>query len=167
MPDLKDLEIGAMFWAGRTRWRRLREVKSLGRIVRAAWRAWDMPLEGAEEAWSAALKQEDFTIVTVFCAYIGESYADIPTVEQTVGFVPKDTRAEREQRTKDVSHFAAGIGVKSIACHVGFVPEDQDDPEYIAVRDMVRRICDHAALARADIRARDRTGARGVRSWNS
>jgi L-ribulose-5-phosphate 3-epimerase len=146
MPVLKDLEVGVMFWAGRDPLETLREVKALGVSAGQLGVPGDMPLAGAAEAWSSALKQEDFTIVTVFCAYTGESYADIPTVEQTVGFVPKSTRAEREQRTKDVSHFAAGIGVKSIACHVGFVPEDKSDPEYIAVRDLVRRICDHAAL---------------------
>jgi L-ribulose-5-phosphate 3-epimerase len=147
MPVLKDLEIGAMFWAGRDPVETLREVKSsLGVSVGQLGVPGDMPLEGAAEAWSKALKQENFTIVTVFCAYTGESYADIPTVEQTVGFIPKGTRSEREQRTKDVSHFAAGIGVRSIACHVGFVPEDRNDPEYIAVRDLVRRICDHAAM---------------------
>jgi sugar phosphate isomerase/epimerase len=35
--------------------------------------------------------------------------------------------------------------VDSIALHVGFVPHDANDPEYIAVRNLVRRICDHAA----------------------
>ena len=35
--------------------------------------------------------------------------------------------------------------MKSIACHIGFVPEDHADPDYAAVRDMVRRVCDHAA----------------------
>jgi sugar phosphate isomerase/epimerase len=28
---------------------------------------------------------------------------------------------------------------------VGFVPEDQSDPDYVAVREMVRRVADHAA----------------------
>jgi sugar phosphate isomerase/epimerase len=28
---------------------------------------------------------------------------------------------------------------------VGFIPEDKRDPDYVAVRDMVRRVCDHAA----------------------
>jgi sugar phosphate isomerase/epimerase len=145
MPVLKDLEIGAMFWAGRDPVETLREVKALGVSAGQLGVPGDMALEGADAAWSSALQQENFTVVTVFCSYTGESYADIPTVERTVGFVPKDTRAAREQRTKDVSHFAAGIGVKSIACHVGFVPEDKTDPEYVAVRDLVRRICDHAA----------------------
>ena len=33
----------------------------------------------------------------------------------------------------------------SIACHVGFVPEDPQQPDYVAVRQMVRDVCDHAA----------------------
>jgi len=146
MPALKDLEIGVMFWAGKDPVATIREQKAFGVSCGQLGVPGDMRLEGAAEAWRAALKEEDFTIVTVFCAYTGESYADIPTVEQTVGFIPLATRAEREQRTKDVSHFAKDIGVKSIACHVGFVPEDKKHPDYIAVRDLVRRICDHAAL---------------------
>ncbi len=84
-------------------------------------------------------------MVTAFCAYNGESYADIPTVQQTVGFIPRQTRAEREKRTLEVSDFARDAGIPSIATHIGFVPEDDTDADYTAVRGMVRRICDHAA----------------------
>lgn len=145
MPPLKELEIGIMFWAGRDPLETIREVKSFGVRTGQLGIPGDMPLEGAAEAWRSVLQQEDFTIVTVFCAYQGESYADGPTVERTVGFIPQDTRKAREQRTKDASDFAAAIGVGSIACHVGFVPEDTNHPDYIAVRDLMRRICDHAA----------------------
>jgi len=34
--------------------------------------------------------------------------------------------------------------VASIATHVGFIPEDTSDADYLAVREMVRRVCDHA-----------------------
>jgi sugar phosphate isomerase/epimerase len=145
MPELSELEVGVMFWAGRDPVETLREVKSLGVKCGQLGIPGDLALDGAAEAWKAALKAEDFTVVTVFCAYTGESYADIPTVEQTVGFMPPATRTEREARTMEVIHFAAEIGVPGIACHVGFVPEDVTDPEYVAVRDLVRRICDHAA----------------------
>ena len=38
-----------------------------------------------------------------------------------------------------MSDFAARLGVASIACHVGFVPEDSThDADYVAVREMVR-----------------------------
>lgn len=145
MSGLKELEIGAMFWATEDPLEALREVKSLGVSAGQLGVRGDLPLEGAAAKWRGALDQENFTLVTVFCAYNGESYADAPTVEATVGFIPASTRAEREQRTNDVSDFAAAVGVNSIACHVGFVPEDRDHPDYIAVRDLMRRVCDHAA----------------------
>ncbi|MGH9627230.1 MAG: sugar phosphate isomerase/epimerase family protein [Bryobacteraceae bacterium] len=144
MPVLRDLEIGVMFWAGRNPVETIRELKELG--VRAGQLAipGEMPLEGAAQEWKAALESEQFTVVTVFCAYSGESYADVPAVRQTVGFVPTSTRSEREDRTREVSDFAAAIGVASIGCHIGFVAENEEDPEYIAVRDLVRRVCDYA-----------------------
>lgn len=153
MRQLGELEIGVMFWAGADPVETLREVKSLGVRCGQLGVPGDMALESAVEPWKSALEQEQFTLVTIFCSYAGESYADLPTVQNTVGFVPQATRVQREQRTKDVSHFAAALGVESIACHVGFVPENIqgsvpgaiEDPEYIAVRDVVRRICDHAA----------------------
>jgi sugar phosphate isomerase/epimerase len=134
-----------MFWAGRDPLETIREQKALGVRAGQLGIPGDMPLEGAAEAWRSALEQEGFTLVTVFSAYAGESYADMPTVQNTVGFIPAATREVREQRTKDVSDFAAAIGVKSIATHVGFVPESRTDPAYIDVLHLVRRICDHAA----------------------
>jgi L-ribulose-5-phosphate 3-epimerase len=145
MAALRDLEIGVMFWAGRDPLQTVREVKALGVRVGQIGVPGDMPLDNAAQAWKSALDQEDFTVVTVFCSYVGESYADLPTVQQTVGFIPPATRQEREQRTKDVSDFTAALGVKSIACHIGFVPENRTDPAYLDVLHMVRRICDHAA----------------------
>jgi sugar phosphate isomerase/epimerase len=145
MQPLKDMEIGVMFWAGRDPLETLRELKSLGVRCGQMGIPGDMPLEGAAAAWRQALEQEQFTVATVFAAYHGESYADIPTVQRTVGFVPPVTRAEREKRTLAVSDFAAALGVPSIATHIGFVPEDRHSPDYQAVRDVVRRVCDHAA----------------------
>ena len=142
--ELNELEVGVMFWAGRDPVETLREVKALGVRCGQLGIPGDLDLQGQAESWKAALESEEFTLVTLFCSYVGESYTDIPTVEATVGFVPQGTREERESRTREVGHFASALGVKSIACHVGFVPEDRASEEYIAIRDLVRRICDHA-----------------------
>jgi len=143
MQSLTDREVGVMFWAGRDS---LDEVKSLG--VRCG----QLGIPGGlalndqlKSEWKAAVDRLQFKIVTVFAAYDGESYADIATVQRTVGFIPEATRQAREQRTLEVSDFAAAIGVSSIATHIGFVPEHTKDPDYVAVLEMVRRICDHAA----------------------
>jgi sugar phosphate isomerase/epimerase len=142
---LKDMEIGVMFWAGRDPGETLRELKSLGVRCGQLGIPGDMPLQGATAAWKQALADENFTVAAVFAAYAGESYADISTVARTVGFVPPATRAERELRTLAVSDFAAALGVPGIATHIGFVPEDRLSPGYLAVREVVRRVCDHAA----------------------
>jgi L-ribulose-5-phosphate 3-epimerase len=145
MQPLKDMEIGVMFWAGRDPYETIRELKSWGVRCGQLGIPGEMPLEGAASCWKKALADENFTVVTVFAAYVGESYADIPTVQRTVGFVPPATRVERELRTFAVSDFAAEIGAPGIATHIGFVPEDRAAEDYIAVREMVRRVCDHAA----------------------
>lgn len=145
MQLLRDMEIGVMFWAGRDPGETLRELKSLGVRCGQMGIPGDMRLEGASAGWKRALESEPFTVVTVFAAYNGESYADIPTVQQTVGFVPPATRAEREARTLAVSDFAADLGIPGIATHIGFVPEDSLSADYLSVREVVRRVCDHAA----------------------
>jgi L-ribulose-5-phosphate 3-epimerase len=136
------MEIGVMFWAGRDN---LPELRALGVQSGQLGVGGDILLNSATAVeWREAIADAKFSIATVVCAYTGEDYADIPTVQRTVGFVPRATRKERELRTIEASDFAAALGVKSIACHIGFVPEERTDPDYVAVRGMVRRICDRA-----------------------
>ncbi len=145
MQILDQMEIGLMFWAGKDPRETLREAKALGIRCGQLGIPGSLPLEGAAEAWKSALVAEHFTLVTVFAAYQRESYADIPTVRHTVGFIPPATRAEREQRTFEVSDFASRLGVGAIATHIGFIPENAAAPDYSAVLETVRRVADHAA----------------------
>ena len=85
MSNLKELEIGVMFWAGPDPAETIRQVKSVGVRCGQLGIPGEMPLAGAAAAWKAALESEGFTLVTVFASYVGESYADIPTVRCTVG----------------------------------------------------------------------------------
>jgi sugar phosphate isomerase/epimerase len=145
MPALKELEVGVMFWAGRDPLETVREQKALGVRSGQLGVPGNVALDDASAAaWKRALDAEQFTLVTVFAAYDGEDYADIPTVQRTVGFIPPATRAGREARTLALSDWTAKLGVSAIACHIGFVPEDTSDADYVAVREMVRRVCDHA-----------------------
>ncbi len=146
MQAVGEMEIGLMFWAGRDPRETVCEVKSLGIGCGQLGIPGDLKLDAALAAeWKDALAAEDFRLATVFAAYNGENYADIPTVQATVGFIPRATREEREKRTCEISDFAAALGVKSVACHIGFVPENEADEDYRAVREMVRRVCDYAA----------------------
>ena len=91
------------------------------------------------------LQDLDITPTCVFAGFAGESYADIPTVERTVGLAPPATRAARLIELKHVADFAHELGVNAVGLHVGFVPHDPDDPEYHALLDTTRDICGHAA----------------------
>jgi sugar phosphate isomerase/epimerase len=114
---LEELEVGLMFWGDTEPLKMIRAVKSLGIRCGHLGFTGAVPLAGLGAVYKQALAEEGFAVTAVFAAYDGESYADAPTVEQTVIF----------------------------ACHVGFVPEDHAHPNYAPVRDLVRRICDYAA----------------------
>jgi sugar phosphate isomerase/epimerase len=147
MSNLKPLEPGVIFWASNDKpaVEQLRALKALGVRCAQLGLSGDFIASGKAEEWKSAAASEDFTLLTVTAAYLGEDYADIPTVERTVGFIPPATRAEREARTIELCDFAAAAGIPVFACHIGFVPHDKSNENYIAVQAMVRRICDHCA----------------------
>ncbi len=145
MLGLKDLEIGLVFTAGEDARATLEHVKHFE--VRAGQLVFPggYSLRRAAEVWDEALRAARFTPVTVVCAYTGEDYADIPTVQRSVGLVPERTRMERVARTKAVADVAKQLGIDSVMCHIGFVPEDRNEPLYAEIRDVARDICDHCA----------------------
>ncbi len=146
MRAVREMELGAMFWATTTPAETLKAIKAAG--VTCGQLGLEGNIELTDElaaGWKAALEAEDFPIITCFAAYNGEDYADIPTVVDTVGFIPPRFREERMARTRAVSDFAAKLGVGAIGLHIGCVPEDDTDPNYLAVLGMVREIADHAA----------------------
>ncbi|HTW30799.1 MAG TPA: sugar phosphate isomerase/epimerase family protein [Candidatus Sulfotelmatobacter sp.] len=144
MQTLNARETGVLFWATADPSEILPTVTSFG--VRCAQIGLRGDLDpGVGPVWNKALRQANLVITSVCAAYNGEDYADIPTVQRTVGFIPRATRAEREERTRRVSDFAAAVGAGGIATHIGVVPHDHQNPDYLDVRDLVRRICDHAA----------------------
>lgn len=145
MQTLNDRELGVIFWAGPDPAATLAPYVDLGLRCGQLGVPGDYPLQGAAAKWKPALEAAEFRLFTIVGAYTGEDYADIPTVERTVGFIPEATRAARVERTLRLSDLAAELGIPGIGCHVGFVPEDRTAAAYVAVREDVRRICDYAA----------------------
>lgn len=92
----------------------------------------------------ARLKELGITLTCVFGGFDGESYADIPTVERTVGLVPKQTRAARLQEMKEISDFAKLLQCSVVGLHLGFVPHDTQSVGYQEVVEVTRQLCDHA-----------------------
>jgi len=148
--QLKPLQVGVVFWTGGD----LGEDRSPGEIVGLVagfgLHCGQLAVHGgadlsaaSREAWRQAITANDVTVVTAVVAFTGESYADVATVDRTVGYGPAATRDEREQRTYQVSDFAAELSIPGLATHIGAVPRDPADPGYAEMRDLVRRLCDH------------------------
>lgn len=95
------------------------------------------------DAFLGRLKDAGITLTAVFGGFMGESYADIPTVAKTVGLVPPATRSARTKELKEISDFARLLGCKVVGLHVGFVPHDASDPLYKEVLIVTRDVCDH------------------------
>lgn len=91
------------------------------------------------------LQSLGITLTCVFGGFEGESYADIPTTQRTVGLVPPETRAARTQEMKEIADFAKLLGCSVVGLHIGFVPHDTSSALYRDTIAVAREICDHAA----------------------
>jgi sugar phosphate isomerase/epimerase len=91
----------------------------------------------------ARLEKLGIQVTVVFAGFEGESYADIPTVERTIGLVPVSTRAARTAELKEIADFANLMGVKTVGLHLGFVPHDRTTSEYRDVLIVTRDVCDY------------------------
>lgn len=143
MSSLKPLEVGCMFWV---------ERDTIPSIAEMGVHCGQMGIGGDTQVTPKfidkireELDQNGIEVISIVASYSGEDYADLPTVERTVGFIPRSTRAARLNRTFELIEVAAKLGVSAIACHLGFVPSDKLDPDYLDVRTLVRHICDRAA----------------------
>jgi sugar phosphate isomerase/epimerase len=99
----------------------------------------------AAEQFLRRLKDYGIELTCVFGGFEGESYADIPTVERTIGLVPAETRRARLAEMKEISDFTRLLGCSVIGLHVGVVPHDRNSKDYEDVLEVTRELCDHAA----------------------
>lgn len=83
-------------------------------------------------------------LTAVFGGFEGESYADIPTTQRTVGLVPAQTRPARTQEMKEIADFAKRLGCSVVALHLGFIPHSSENSgSYQEVVRVTRELCDH------------------------
>ncbi len=151
MRRLREREIGLMFWSTGNPEADLSRVMDFGLSAGQLGFPGELSLRGATDGWQHALaNNSDFAITTAVCSYVGEDYSDVETVRQSVGIMPQSTRIERIARTKEVAGIAASLGIGSVGCHIGFVPEDRGSSDYEQLCSIVRDICDHLRMHQQD-----------------
>ncbi len=86
-------------------------------------------------------------VTVVFGGFEGESYADIPTTQRTIGLVPPATRTARLAEMQQIADFTKSLDCDTVGLHIGFIPHDTGETSdailYRDVVDAARKLCDH------------------------
>jgi sugar phosphate isomerase/epimerase len=82
-------------------------------------------------------------ISVVFIGFPDDDYTTTEIVKETVGLVPNQRRGKRLREALDIADFAHELGVDAIGMHLGFVPPNPSDPEFVAIVEVTRQVCDH------------------------
>lgn len=122
----------------------LEEVRSLGLLTcqmsvpSGQWRS-----KERMELIKKTAKEKEIEITSLICGFEGESYRDIPTIKRTVGLVNPAMRGKRVLKVFSYSDIAAELRVEVIQAHIGFIPEDRNDPDYKGLVLALQKIADY------------------------
>ena len=119
----------------------LRKARELG-LPTVQVVCWKGELFNAEMAARlvAASKQYDVAVTTIWTGLPGPAVWNFLEGPKTIGLAPAQYRAERVAALKQGAEFAARVGAPSITTHVGFIPEDPNDPQYPGLLDALREV---------------------------
>jgi sugar phosphate isomerase/epimerase len=96
---------------------------------------WDERLFTAEYAERVkAISAETGVAISAFwCGYGGPSIWNLYQGQTTLGLVPPEYRFQRMQTLMRGADFTVMLGVPDMATHVGFIPENPNDPNFAGV----------------------------------
>lgn len=104
---------------------------------------WDTAVYTKENAEKvlAASKETGILVSTLWAGWSKPAVWDLINGPLTLGLVPATYRYSRSREVLAAIPFAQQIGVKQIATHVGFMPENPHDPDYMGTICILRHIC--------------------------
>ena len=82
-------------------------------------------------------------IAAVWCGWSGPAVWDFYDGQITLGLVPPDYRQVRIKELCSGADFAKGIGVTDVVTHMGFIPENPNDPQFAPFCVAVRQVAEH------------------------
>lgn len=94
-----------------------------------------------------ALKERyDIEISALWCGWSGPATWNFYEGPKTLGLIPEEYREQRVKELLIGCDFAEMIGVTDIATHMGFIPENPNDPVFKPFCDAVRTVAEYAKL---------------------
>jgi L-ribulose-5-phosphate 3-epimerase len=104
------------------------------------------PLRESPQLWrrtETLFRQNHITMVSGMFGCIGEDYATPETIRRTGGIAPDATWERNRKKIKDTVGLAAGLGLKLVTFHAGFLPHEETDPNYAK---LLNRLAEVAGL---------------------
>lgn len=107
--------------------------------------SWDLTKhtdEMAEEILGL-LDKYDMEVSTFWAGWSGPQAWNFTEGPLTLGLLPTAYRYRRVQELKAASDFAKKLGIRQVATHAGFIPENPHDPQYAGMLDALREVAEH------------------------
>lgn len=139
------LEIGVLVGLGENPEGQIRKVADLG-LKSCQVGNWNPDLWTDEigRKLVAATAKFGVNISAIWAGYGGPAVWDFLQGPATIGLVPDKYRAMRVQHLKKAAEFAGRFNLNAIVTHVGFLPEDPNDPQYDGIVQAIFDVADHA-----------------------
>ena len=118
------------------------EIKEMG-LQHCQINIWDMNLYTEENAKKIvdAKEKTGIEVSTLWAGWTGPKEWNFTLGPVTLGLVPAAYRGTRLEDLLKAIPFAKAIGTKNIATHVGFLPTNPRDPDYIGTIGALRHLC--------------------------
>lgn len=95
------------------------------------------------EIINSLIEENGITISAFWCGWEGPCVWNFYDGQITLGLVPPEYRAMRIKNLCDGANFAHKLGVKNVVTHMGFIPENPNDPQFAPFCVAVRQVAEH------------------------
>jgi sugar phosphate isomerase/epimerase len=91
------------------------------------------PVRTQPDLWGRSvgfLNQHDIQIVSGMFGTVGEDYSTLQSIGRTGGLVPDATWDENWRNIQVIAELAQRFDIRLVTFHAGFLPHDENDPEF-------------------------------------
>jgi L-ribulose-5-phosphate 3-epimerase len=128
--DNQKLELGLMVHLQDNMQEQFKKIEDFGiPTCQVSGTAEDMVLRGKFETLGDAMAKSKIRVSTIFAVFEGQTYNN-KTGPMTDGLVPDTLREHRTELMVKLSKLVKQLGVNCITSHIGFIPDDEQDPLY-------------------------------------
>lgn len=107
-----------------------------------SWNPADWTDENAEKIMEFSQKY-NVEISALWCGWEGPAVWDFYQGQHTLGLVPPEYRALRVKNLCDGADFAKKLGVKDVVTHMGYIPENPYDSNFVPTCIAIRTVAKH------------------------